>query len=86
MTFDPNDPTPPADLNSPDQYAVTPQIAAATGVPYVDRPGALGRLIWAPVPGSRNAVTGEPIYGPKRVGTPVFTGGKSADGSATRAR
>lgn len=86
MTFDPNDPTPPADLNSPDQYAVTTQIDAATGFPYVESPGDLGHLIWAPVPGYRNAVTGEPIYGPKRVGNPVFTGGKSADGSPTRAQ
>lgn len=85
---DPNDPVgPPSSvLNDPSQYEAATQIDPTTGFPYVENPGDLGHLIWAPIPRYRNAVTGDPIYGPKRIGQVVFTGGRSADGGPTKAK
>lgn len=84
---DPYDPIGPgqAVLNDPAQYDVATE-NDAEGFPFVETPGDLGRVIWAAIPGYRSAVTGQQLFGPKRVGDPVFTGGKSADGSPTRAR
>ncbi|MEL7300891.1 MAG: hypothetical protein AAFM92_10950 [Pseudomonadota bacterium] len=84
---DRNDPVgpPPAVLNDPAQYEYPTQIDA-DGFPYIETPGDLGHLIWAPIPGVKNARTGQSFYGPKRVGNPVFTGGRSADGGPTRAK
>lgn len=91
MTYNPAlwdlyDPTPPADLNDPAQYSVATQIDPETGFPFVETPGDLGHQEWRPIIGYRNAVTGAQLFGAVRVGRPVFTGGKSADGTATRAR
>lgn len=91
MTYNPSawdlySPTPPADLNNAAQYSVQTQIDPDTGFPYVETPGDLGWQEWKPIIGYRNASTGAQLYGAARMGRPVFTGGRSADGSPTRAR
>ncbi|MEM6941195.1 MAG: hypothetical protein AAF943_17220 [Pseudomonadota bacterium] len=91
MTYDPDSwniysSTPPDDLNSPDQYEYPTLIDPDTGHPYVENFGDLGHVVWVRIPRHRNARTGDPVYGPRRVGQVVFTGGRSADGSPTRAR
>ena len=85
---DRNDPVgpPSAVLNDPAQYEYPTQIDPSTGFPYIETPGDLGHLIWAAIPGFRNARTGQPFYGPKRAGNQVYTGGRSADGGPTRAK
>ncbi|MEP3637288.1 MAG: hypothetical protein ABJN14_08520 [Paracoccaceae bacterium] len=88
ITHDPNDPVGPGEavLNDPSQYDVATQIDRNTGHPYVNNPGDLGHVIWGPISRYKNAGTGQQLFGPKRVGTPIFTGGKSASGEPTIAR
>lgn len=91
MTYDPKNwnytsPTPPADLNSPDQYEYATQIDPDTGYPYIEQPGDLGHVVWVRIPHQQNARTGDPLYGGRRVGQAVFTGGRSAIGQPTRTK
>lgn len=78
-------------LNDPAQYEYPTQIDPDTGIPFIENPGDLGYVIWAPIPGYRSAAGGGPdgsgqLYGPKRMGQPTYTGGRSSDGSPTRAK